>query len=254
MQGVGSVSSGEPKARATQGRLVLWRERAWRSGGARWLGACVTLLTLQLGFGCWATAARADAGANADENVAQAEEGPEGAEEPEEGAGEPGAAGEDLTEEFNEPPLVPPSPDPPLLVPEPSRPALGIAPRVAGGDTAPTRLLDSDGVTELSNRGDTPDEQQERALPARNDPPPPPVPADHPPEADGPRHTVEVGANSGSLVQRSARRKEKGDEDVGLGWLWYLVGVAALLLVPIGLLLNRGARGSGSVPPTSRDL
>jgi hypothetical protein len=59
---------------------------------------------------------------------------------------------------------------------------------------------------------------------------------------------VALVGGGGSFTTRTSKRERKSSPG-GLGWLWFPVGAAALLLVPIGMLLNRGARRS-SIPPS----
>jgi hypothetical protein len=112
-------------------------------------------------------------------------------------------------------------------------------------DSPPTRLETADGVTILSNRAPT---SAGAAVPARLASVPldqaQGAPSASNEEEEGPlTHWLEA---SGALeVNRTKSRRDEPSAQGGLGWLWLPVGVLAVLLVPIGVLLNRGTRHSG---------
>jgi hypothetical protein len=148
-----------------------------------------------------------------------------------------------------------PAPEPPLLAPTPPpqpRPPFSSRQPSPAGDSPKTRIESDDGVTVLSNR-----ESPSSAPPNEGEPPAgaeasDSLPASPPPPNDSPKVVDEpAGLGLVDLPIKRSKRKNKDDEDEGgSGWLWALFGAAALLLVPIGLLLNRGARDGGQ--PVSR--
>ncbi len=238
MVGPGSRS---PEANASQHQRWL----------VRWWGFAIVQL-LALTFPDLARAQ--DAGVSAEAPAEEAEEPEAPAEEEHEEEPEAPAEEEHEEERVEEPApgLVPGSPQPPF------RPPIGTRrPAAPVGDSAKTRVESDDGVIVLSNRkdeGNAPkdgqSDEEERAPAAA------PTGSNSPPARDKPAEPEIVDENAAHgvvdlPVRRSLKRKNKTeDEEGGLGWLWALCGAAALLLVPIGLLLNRGARDGGQ--PVSR--
>jgi hypothetical protein len=219
-----------------------------------------------------AGAANATASANATDPAAPAEQ-PEQAGQPEQGEPaeqaeptEPAPAGQaDPPPAPVEAPPPPPAQD--LLVPdheiarpvpqtrsfsgdpvEPREVTAPYPPRAADGREAnPTRLETMDGVVVLSNRQPPPRGAANSDLAkTQGDAPQKDSPAAGTEEDED----VAWGIAADRLGSGGSKRSTATERDApsgGLGWLWALLGVAGLLLVPIGLLLNRGARRT--VPP-----
>lgn len=185
-------------------------------------------------------------------------------EDPQQPAAEPEDRGEqgegeqdDEVPEEAPAPEPPPEPEPPLLVPEPVYPSPPPLPAPVVESYPPNPIASprlrtghQDGVLVLSNRDDHAPNPRAPAPPPGSEAARKTEPA---PEATVGDTPAAVGGLADGLVTRSLRRKDT-ETGGGLGWVWFLVGAAVLLLVPIGLLLTRGSRPSGnsSLPPSSR--
>jgi hypothetical protein len=123
-------------------------------------------------------------------------------------------------------------------------------------ESPPTRLETSDGVTILSNRAPEPAGTE---APARLANVPLPQALDDTsaqPDAQDEEDPGPFGRlleASGALTVTSTKsRRDEQPGGGGLGWIWLPVGVLAVLLVPIGVLLNRGTRHSPKGRTSSR--
>jgi hypothetical protein len=161
-------------------------------------------------------------------------------------------------------PVAAPS-DPPFLVPDhaiapPPPPALSYPLSYRGplrpeeqpeeqptegssGSSTPTRVETADGVTLLSNRIVTRSSAAPAAAPIPGtEANAPEVPETEEAEEDPDGLAAFINFGSSAARERARARREPGDSGGGLGWVWLAVGLLPLLLVPIALLLNRGAR------------
>ncbi len=244
---------GRPSSESGPERQHVGRRRsAVHCSGRRSFSALTWLVATLMSLPAWA-----DAGAPPAEQPAAEQPSPEQQSEesfvapepdPEEVEGlvqVPEEQEELLTEEEPPPPrpAMPPPPrfgQPPIRFNHNEEPA------------APTRVETADGVTMLSNRhaGENPQPEAADHRSPEGPEDPPRDPSGEASAADTP--TMAVVTNSQPLARAVSKRKKDGDDEKveGLGWLWLLVGAAGLLLVPIGVLLNRGARRQTSVPPS----